>query len=182
MPCTIFLDKVFKIVEWFFFIGFVIASGWFASGVLQQFFSHKTSFSQYKEKVTNYPVVSIIFHRYTSELNPSEVKIKYKVSGINDYQFLEVGDNRLHNYKYNKTEMVILESLENVWNCTGFRITHATPLLERNLASVHIQIEYNVENKASYMHGSMWSDICHFVITSQMNSPGSLFWNWTLLE
>ena len=76
MPCTISQDKLFKILEWILFIGFVIASGWFASGVLQHFFSEKTSFSQHKERVTDYPVVNIMFSRLTSDLNPSDVKIK----------------------------------------------------------------------------------------------------------
>ena len=137
-----------------FFIGFVIVSGWFASGVLQQFFSRKTSFTQHKVKVTDYPVVSILFERVTSDLNPSDVKFKYQASGMDDYQFLEIGENYLHNHKYNKTEKVILESPGNIWNETGFRIIHATPLLEKNLAQGKIQIEYNRENKSN----TMWSD------------------------
>ena len=173
-------DKVFKILEWFFFIGFVIASGWFASGVLQQFFSHKTSFSQYKEKVTVYPVVSIFFERLASELNPSDVKIKYGTSGRSNLHFLEIGENRFCNKKYNRTEMVILENM-NKWPLIqrsmalkGYRIIHATPILEKNLATVHIQIEYKVENKVS----TIWSDIGYFAMTSQKNSPGSTLWNW----
>ena len=174
MWCTFSQHKLFKILEWILFIGFVIASGWFASGVLRQFFSNKTSFTQYKEKITFYPVVNIIFHRLTSELNPSDVKIKYKASGMDDYQLLELGENYLHNHKYNKTEKVILESPGNIWNITGFRIIHATPILEKNRAKVLIQIEYNVENKTT----SIWSDIGYLVITSQKNSPGASFWKW----
>ena len=97
MQCTISQDNVFKILEWILFIGFVIASGWFASGVLQHFFSRKTSFSQHIEKVTHYPVISIIL--WHSEINPYDVKIKYEASGMADTQYLEVGENHLHNKK-----------------------------------------------------------------------------------
>ena len=44
-------ENAFKIMEWIFFIGFSIVAGWFASGVLEQFFSRKTSFSQQEEVV-----------------------------------------------------------------------------------------------------------------------------------
>ena len=68
MQCSISQDSLFKILEWTLFIGFVISSGWFTSGVLQQFFSGKTGFSQSKEKVTNYPVVNIDFGHPLSEV------------------------------------------------------------------------------------------------------------------
>ena len=172
MWCTISLDKVFKTLEWILFIGFVITSGWFASGVLQQFFSRKTSFSQHKEKVTDYPVVNFVLGRPSSEIKPSEVEIRYKASGMAHYQYLEIGRNYLYNHaKYNKTEKVILESLENMWKLRGFRIIHVTPILKKNLARVWFQIEYNVENKTN----SSMSDLVYFYITSRENSPGLSF-------
>ena len=73
-----------------------------------------------------------------------------------NYQYLEIGENHLHNHKYNKSEMVILD-IENGWK-RGFRIIHATPILQKNLAKVYIQIEYNVKNKTS----STWSDLAFF--------------------
>ena len=166
--------KVFKIIEWILFIAFIIASGWFASGVLQQFYSRKTGFSQYKEKVTDYPVVSIVFHQLASEFNPSDVKIKYKASGMTDYHWLEIGMNNLHNDEFDKTEKVILKNLENKWRSKGFRIIHATTILERNLASINIQLEYNVTNKTN----AAWSDLVYFYITSRKNSPGATFYKW----
>ena len=76
-------DKLFKILERFFFIGFVIASVWFASGVFQHFISHKTSFSQHKEKFYRYPVINIrLFLNEASEIKSSDLKIKYWVSGV----------------------------------------------------------------------------------------------------
>ena len=63
-------EKAFKIMEWICFIGFSIVAGWFASGVLEQFFSHKTSFSQHEGVFTKYPVISLVFVDYQA----SEVK------------------------------------------------------------------------------------------------------------
>ena len=142
MQCTISQEKVFKILEWIFFIGLFIASGWSSSGVLQQFFSRKTSFSQHKEKVTDYPVVIIVIHCHASEFNFSDVKIKYYADGMASPQYLKIGENHLHNHdEYNKTENVILESLEDSntkWRI--FRIIHTTPILKMNLATIYQSI------------------------------------------
>ena len=167
-------NKVFKIIEWILFIVFIVASGFFVSGVLQQFFSRKTSFSQYKEKVTDYPVVSIILHRNASEFDPSDVQIKYKTSGMTDFQYLKLGKNNLQNNKFNKNETVNLENLENIWKSKGFRIIHETSVLQMNLATIHIHMEYNAENKIN----SQESDLAYIYITSQKNSPGSSFYKW----
>ena len=116
MQCSISQDSLFKILEWTLFIGFVISSGWFTSGVLQQFFSGKTGFSQSKEKVTNYPVVNIDFGHPLSE-----VMLKYSIYIAHEIEstYLEMGENPLHNSQFNKTEKVILERHKNKWNNTG---------------------------------------------------------------
>ena len=74
MMCIVSQNKVFKILEWILFIGFIITSGCFASGVLQQFFSRKTSFSQHKEKVKDLFDRSHNLSHYT--LYPDVLKIK----------------------------------------------------------------------------------------------------------
>ena len=114
MHCTISQDRFFKILEWILFIGFIITSGWFTSGVLEQFFSHKTSFSQSKEKVTTYPVVNIDFGHPLSE-----VMLKYSNTYEIESTYLEMGENPLHNSRFNKTEKVVLERHKNTWNNTG---------------------------------------------------------------
>ena len=115
MHCTISQDRFFKILEWILFIGFIITSGWFVSDVLKQFFSHKTSFSQSKEKVTNYPVVNIDFGHPSSE-----VRLKYNADEFGmEPTYLEMGENILYNSRYNKNEKVILERHKNKWNNTG---------------------------------------------------------------
>ena len=94
MKCTytISLYKVLKILEWILFIALITTSGWFASGVLQQFFSRKSSFSQHIEEVTDYPVISILV--WYPEVDPCDVKIKYQASGMADFQYLKTGENQ----------------------------------------------------------------------------------------
>ena len=172
-------DKVFKIIEWILFILLITTSGWFASGVLQHFFSRKTSFSQHVEEVSDYPVISIIL--WHPKVNPCDVKIKYKASGMADHQYLEVGENQLHNKKkYNKTEKVLLQIFKNGTKYNNsvrvaYRILHLTPILKKNMVKVEIQMEYYIENKTI---PKWWYDQVSFLITSQKNSPGSSLWKW----
>ena len=95
LKCTISQDKVFKILQWIFFIGFIIASGWFASGVLKQFFSRKTSFSQHQEKVKNYPVVNIILGHPVSEVNPSDAGFQTMLNPTHIYTVKKGCENRI---------------------------------------------------------------------------------------
>ena len=138
--CTITLDKLLKIIEWILFIGFIMASGWFSKGVLQQFFSNKTSFSQYKEKVTDYPVVYIVIQCPESEINLSSLEIQYRcpTSGMTQNHDLELGQNHLPNNRYNKTEIVSLESIDNSRKPKkkSLRIIHVTPIIQKNRPSV----------------------------------------------
>ena len=141
MRGTISRPKLFKILEWILFVGFIIASGCFVSGVLENFFSRKTSFSQHKEKVTEYPVLNIGNQQWsTTKVSLSDFRIIYKASGMPNFRSLEIGDNHLHNRVYNKTEKVILESLEDFRKLRVLRIIHLTPILKKT-ASGKIQVE-----------------------------------------
>ena len=147
MQLIISKDKLFRNLERFFFIALVIASVWFASGVIRQFISRKTSFSQHKEKFNNYPVVNIkVFLNEASEIKSSDLKIKYWVSGMRFkqgspcFEHLKIGENQFYNPEYNKTEKVILESLEDFRKLRVFRIIHLTPILKKT-ATGKIQVE-----------------------------------------
>ena len=167
-------EKAFKIMEWICFIGFSIVAGWFASGVLEQFFSRKTSFSQQEEVVTNYPVISVVFNGYnTSEINQTNVNFTYNSGGMEHYHRLEIGENHFPNDKYNKTEKVILESLEDSYGNKAFRIIHTTPILEKKRSSVDIRIHTDLERKNDSL-----SDIVIFYLTSPENSPGFIDSTW----
>ena len=142
--CTISQHRVFKFLEWILYIGLSIVSGWFASGVVLQFFSKKTSFLQYEEKVTQYPVVTIIWmDQVSAELKTEDVVIQYRTIGMQDFEALEIGANQLYNHKYNKTEKVILDSLQKFDGRKAFRIMQTTQILRKNLPSVQIFISLN---------------------------------------
>ena len=176
MKCTISKDKGFKILEWVLFICLGIVSGWFASGVLDQFFSQKTSFAQYEEQVTDYPVI-IIRYSFPSEINEEDLKIFYGTKGMlakTIYKPLKIGENQLYNVRYNTTEKVILEIFETFSGKSAFRLIHATPILERNMANVDIILRYNARNKTS----SRFSEIVRFYLTSRANSPGFTNGKW----
>ena len=129
MKSTVILYNIFKIIEWILFIGFTIIAVWFASGVLEQFFLHRTSFSQYEKEITDYPVISIDFDRPALEVNLTNVIFIYKTYGTEKDQILEIGGNYFHNEEYNLTQKVILEILETCNGNKAFRIIHTTPIL-----------------------------------------------------
>ena len=129
---TISRDKAFKDMEWILFIGFTILAGWFASSVLQQFFSRKTNFSQHEEKITEYPVVVIFFHDIkASEVYLSNLQIHYEVRGMAQAGKLEIGKNFFYNDHFNKTEKIILESFESYEGYMVFRIINSTPIFTK---------------------------------------------------
>ena len=82
MKHTISRDKAFKDLERILFIVFAILAGWFASSVLQQFFSSKTNFTQREEKITEYPAVTIVFPFQASKVNLTNLEIFYAVRGM----------------------------------------------------------------------------------------------------
>ena len=58
-------EAILNFLEWVLFIVLCIASVWSVSqsGVLDNFFSMRTSMSQYEELVYDYPVIGIKFQR-----------------------------------------------------------------------------------------------------------------------
>ena len=183
MKCTISKDKVFKFLEWIFFIGLCIVCGWFASGVIKQFFSRKTSFAHYEEKFTKYPVITILLYSPTaSEVNLTEVILTYHVRGI-DYPKLQIGENLLHNEDHNKTEKIILQSfVRDDGNFRlGFRLIHATPILVKYRALGTIHLYRKLQNKSPSKNTSDLMDQnnkIYVLVTSRENSPGFFYWNW----
>ena len=176
MRCRISQEKAFKMIEWILFIGFAITAGWFAHGVLEQFFSLRTSFSQHEEQITEYPVVVMIFHeRPAVEVNLTNVIITYGAGEADMFaaQKLEIGKNNLQNDEYNITVEVILESLENYDGNRAFRIIHKTPILEKKMAKGAINVYTKFEEKAS-----TFSKMVFFHLTSLKNSPGFVDGIW----
>ena len=166
-------NKIFKTLEWILFIGFTILAGWFASGVLEQFCSHRTSFSQYEKDITDYPVISIDFDRPALEVNLTNVIFIYYTYGTEKDQILEIGENYFHNEEYNLTQKVILESLETSNGNKAFRIIHTTPIIVKKSHAQVLQMFTKFEEKSSPL-----SDLVFFYLTSQKNSPGFAFRKW----
>ena len=173
MRCTISQDKAFKILEWILFIGFGTVAGFFASGVIEQFFSSKTGFTQHEEELTNYPVISMVFHGYqASEINETNTFFIYRTKGMK-YRRLKIGENQFLNHKYNKTEKTILESHEDSYGRKALRIIHETPILDKKRPYVNMAIYTKLEKKNDTL-----SDLVVFYLTSKENSPGFFDWTW----
>ena len=131
MQCNISQDLVLKILEWILFIALSIVSGWFSSGVLKQFYTHKTSFAQYEEKFTEYPVITILLHSQKVNLT-DDVKFKYRIEGMSP-QNLQIGENHFNHAEHNTTEKVIIQRIvrnNGTFFRLGFRIIHATPMFD----------------------------------------------------
>ena len=60
MKVAISANKLFTFFYWALYLGLCFSSGWFASGVVENYLSRKTSFSQYEETSIKRPVISII--------------------------------------------------------------------------------------------------------------------------
>ena len=75
--------KVIKILEWVLFLVFFGVAVYFAQGVVRHFIDEKTSFSIDEEKLTEYPVVTMIFPYQASEVNLTNVEITYETTNPN---------------------------------------------------------------------------------------------------
>ena len=65
-------------LEWVSFIGLSVVSGWFASGVFENFFSESSSFSQYEKAVKTHPVIVIELKSFFQPISLNDVDIYYR--------------------------------------------------------------------------------------------------------
>ena len=63
MYVTMSFEKLIKPVYWGIYIILCFVSAWFASGVIENFLSGKTSFSQSQESSLKRPVITISFKK-----------------------------------------------------------------------------------------------------------------------
>ena len=175
MTCTITQEKVFKFLEWIFFIGFTIVAGWFASGVLEHFFSRKTGFTQHEEEVTNYPVIIMQFVGYKeSEVNQSNVKISYTTKGMKARNHLKFGENYFQHEECNKIEKVFLEGHEDFEGLKIFRIILKTPILLKKRPFVNLKMFMHTQIETR--NGSV-PEFVMVHITTEEKSPG-IYFGW----
>ena len=183
MRCTISRDQFITALEWVLFIGLCIISGLFSSGVVDQFLSGKTSFTQYEEPITIHPAIVIRFSLKTSEVNFSDVNISYVSIGFNEKLYernLSIGKNyfsRQSKGGNNLTAVVSLESLETNQDSRnkelrGFRIIHLTPMTfnTKGLGGALIKVYHHLRNVDQ---SKSWeNDQILLTFTSINNSPG----------
>ena len=70
--------KLVIALEWVLFIILCIISGWFASGVFENFFSESSSFSQYEKAVKTHPVIVIELKSFFHPISLNDVDIYYR--------------------------------------------------------------------------------------------------------
>ena len=159
LKTTISRDKLFTSLEWVLSIGLCIVACWFASDVMDQFVARKTSFSQHEEPMTEYPAIIIQFPLKPSEVNFSDIKIKYQFGGMQKRE-LSIGKNCFSRPGLTKTEDVSLESFEMSYSNNierrAFRIIHLTPMdIEKNgeaktVIEVYDYLEKNSDKSKSW--------------------------------
>ena len=170
-------EAILNFLERGLFIVLCIASIWFAYGVLDNFFSMRTSFSQYEEKVYDYPVIGIKFQRKSSEVNLTDVEIQYGSIGMKpQLKKLEIGENHFHNEKYNKTETILLQNFKMYQeDLLSFRIISLTPILDENWGRLHVRVIHKNQDEDKF---SLTGDLVYFYLTSLDNSPGFILDKW----
>ena len=62
MQCRISAKLFQSLIYWAVFLGLCFTSGWFASGVVENYVSRSTSFSQHEEIAVKRPVITIKLH------------------------------------------------------------------------------------------------------------------------
>ena len=159
--------KLSKFLYWTLYLGLCFISGWFASGVLDNYISRKTSFSQDEGIATKRPVISIIMFFLTGERPVINKNIwiqycpSYKFWQSGNCGNLHLGENEFFVKEINDTEKVFLGKI----GYSDFRIIPVTNLLEDKATAV-IRI---ITLKAKF------NSEMNVILTSLENSLGSKF-------
>ena len=99
MVGTTHQTKYIQVIEWTLYFGLCGLSVFFMYGVLEQFYSGKTSFSQYDGPITELPTFMLCFSKSDSGVTEyeygSDFKIKYEIIYKTDNvgAFLKEGEN-----------------------------------------------------------------------------------------
>ena len=160
-------NKLCRVLYWTLYLGLWFISGWFASGVLDNYFSKKTSFSLDEEITTKRPVITINLQDNSGAypiLN-NNIWINYCPSyKLWPFQclYLDLGENDFFIKEINKTEKVFFGPIGHFSN---FRIIPLTNLLEEKASAV-IEI---------YTLKATFNPLVTMILTSLENSLGSPF-------
>ena len=172
MKFSITSDTLFSFLLWTLYLGLCFVSLWFSSGVVDNYLSTITSFSQSEGICEDRPVISIVFIKATSVVDKLQynknIHIRYCPgysslwrSNQNNCKKLKPKNNNIALDEVNKTEKVFLEMNAN------YRIIPMTKLFEeRGNAIIKIFLDVGLEYNI------------FFYLTSLNNSLGHIFYKW----
>ena len=164
--------KYFKFIEWILFFGLCALSGIFMGGVLDKFFSRKTSFTQSEEPIKEYPTLMICLvkpeSRKTEYEYDSDFRIEYETPHSISPTVLKEGAktniyrgisylNKIQTYKmgncYKITTVLNTENMLNHWKKFFFNFNET---IKDDLPSVNIYV--TSENNAYGVVANTWMD------------------------
>ena len=167
-------EKWFRVFYWGFYLSLFLISGWFASGVVKNFLSKKTSFSQSEDICLERPVFYIDVH--WSKTGSAKINLTLGDNLNIEYcpfysyyrkkwcKYLNLGSNNVTIGKTGKREEVLLEKM---FERNQFRLIHLTKQLnERPKASLTV-----------YLNSKLTNTVIIYV-TSLKNSLGGRFYKW----
>ena len=171
--------SMLKCFYWLSYLALCFTSVWFVSGVVDNFLSKKTSFSQSEGYSFERPVITIILtgDNAGSLKLPNDLKIKYcpsyrsnwysgKKWGKAECYWLENGNNNFS--VMSKAEKVYLEINDYF---AYYRIIPQTPLSEdQERGNAEIKVYLKKKVKSTYL--------VYFYVTSLENSLGHVFYKW----
>ena len=166
-------NKSIQLIEWTLFFGLCVLSAFFMHGVLDKFFSGKTSFNQSQEPIKELPTIMICFSKSNSRKIEyeygSDFKIYYErsTSARNlayNNDFLKEGENTTTMEEIVYLEKIITKGMGNCFKITAFSVN-------MNSAITYIILYFN---KSSILDDFHTLDI---FFTSEKNSYGVVH-NW----
>ena len=136
--------KLYQSIYWGLYLGLCFISGWFVSGVLENYSSRKTGFSMDEEIAIKRPVITIDLWYWDPKKEIPEINHNIKIQYCPSYEVLKsppgtscqqlaLGEKKFLYKDIGKTENVILEQIGN--NPT-FRIIPLTNLLEEKAKGI----------------------------------------------
>ena len=136
--------KLYQSIYWGLYLGLCFISGWFVSGVLENYSSRKTGFSMDEEIAIKRPVITIDLWYWDPKKEIPEINHNIKIQYCPSYEVLKsppgtscqqlaLGEKKFLYKDIYKTENVILEQIGN--NPT-FRIIPLTNLLEEKAKGI----------------------------------------------
>ena len=174
MLCTTKQVKYFQIIEWILYFCLCGLSVIFMYGVLDKFFSGKTSFSQSEESIKELPTIMICFSKPNLSQSEyeyrSDFKIEYRLNDRNwrpETTFLKEGTNKLFG------EILWLQKVATQFQGYCYNLTSVLTNKYMMKQLTEIMIYFN----ESIIEENLPTNL-KIYITSEKNSYGISFSDW----